>query len=361
MEDRAIKNSIIISPISFLVFVLLSHHAIADEYHRSVEYKMYRAIEAGNLNRVKALVEKGFDVNSVVDDSIGETPLDLAAYCGNTEICRYLIDQGARIDPSSVRGTPLHSAAWMGHVNVVNLLLSKGANINAVSKRGEYPLHMAVRGFYGEDGRGERCFKVAKLLIEKGAKIDLHIASALCETDVVKLLREGLDVNKKDDRHNTPLHNAAQFGRAEAAKILLNYGAGPNAINKDGLTPLHHAAGFGHTDLIELLIDSGANTEIDCGGGDGTPLYAAVGYGQEDAVRLLIAKGANINKRSLRLGGTPLESAVGRGYSRIVELLILNGADVNATDSDGKTPLYWARKRGRDGVAKILRKHGAVE
>ena len=67
------------------------------------------------------------------------------------------------------------------------------------------------------------------------ATIDNHI-------DVIKLLlHEGADVNKQDNRKDTPLHVAAQFNKTEVARLLIQNGADVNIRNRYNKRPLDDA------------------------------------------------------------------------------------------------------------------------
>ncbi|MDP2681544.1 MAG: ankyrin repeat domain-containing protein [Deltaproteobacteria bacterium] len=107
------------------------------------------AIERGNINAVKELLNKGADVNE--KDSGGWTPLLGAAYWGNTEAAKLLIDKGADVNATNNRGwTPLLRAALMGNTEIAKLLIEKGANIDKALAAMEitaidieYPLHAA--------------------------------------------------------------------------------------------------------------------------------------------------------------------------------------------------------------------------
>jgi ankyrin repeat protein len=47
------------------------------------------------------------------------------------------------------------------------------------------------------------------------------------------------------------------------------------------------------------------------------------------------------------------------GHTQLAELLLGEEIDVNATDNEGLTPLYWAKKYSRNEVAELLMKHGS--
>ncbi len=71
------------------------------------------------------------------------------------------------------------------------------------------------------------------------------------------MLDGGMDVNAEDDQHRTPLHAAAEWGRIEVVRLLLEAGAEPNAVDLNGVTPTGLAIGKGHTEVAELLGDHG--------------------------------------------------------------------------------------------------------
>jgi ankyrin repeat protein len=60
-------------------------------------------------------------------------------------------------------------------------------------------------------------------------------------------------------------------------------------------------------------------------------------------------------------GYTPLYWAASRGYKVAVKLLLDYKADFNAKTNNGETPLGIAIQNHHDGVAELLRAHGAKE
>lgn len=59
----------------------------------------------------------------------------------------------------------------------------------------------------------------------------------------------------------SPLHKAAEKGKLEACKLLVEKGASVDARDKDGLTPLHDACTLGKVEVVEYLISQGASVD----------------------------------------------------------------------------------------------------
>lgn len=162
-----------------------------------------------------------------------------------------------------------------------------------------------------------------------------------------------------------PLLAAVGGGDLAGLKKLLE--KDPKQINKrdeKGDTLLHNAAYSPKqsTEIVAYLISMGAdvNAKGDLGA---TPLFSAVALDKctLEMVSLLISKGANVNIKDNE-GSTPLDCAI-RSYCSpvIIEFLIKNGADVNAASPTGDTPLYWAVSMGERGykVSEMLIAAGA--
>ena len=79
----------------------------------------------------------------------GFTPLHYAAYFGQEDAARTLLERGAEVElvarNESLHVTPLHSAASGGHSGIVKLLLEHGADPNAAQDGGFTPLHSAAQ------------------------------------------------------------------------------------------------------------------------------------------------------------------------------------------------------------------------
>jgi ankyrin repeat protein len=155
------------------------------------------------------------------------------------------------------------------------------------------------------------------------------------------------------------LHGAARMGSARYVEMLLARGADVNARNRKGFTPLHEAAGPpGDAAMVGMLLGRGAEIEARDDAGN-TPLHLAAEPGESgDIARLLLERGADPNAAN-NLGCRPIHLAAAYGSKDILEALIAHGADVNAADREGLRPLHMAVTRESTDVVEVLLAHGA--
>ena len=155
------------------------------------------------LDMVTLLLEKGAHVDS--KDTVGRTPLWLAAQNGHEAVVKLLVEKGAHVDSKNTDGwTPLWLAARNGHEAMVKLLVEKGAVVDSKDNYGWTVLGWAAAKGYEA---------VVKLLVEKGAVIDskdnygwtpLWRVAANGHEAVVKLLTFRLLVNHPRPSHPPP-------------------------------------------------------------------------------------------------------------------------------------------------------------
>lgn len=102
------------------------------------------------------------------------TPLHMAAARGQAEVCGFLIEQGADVNPIGAYDDciPLHQAAWNGHIEVAGVLLDHGADINRRSGR----IHTnEPLGWAAVAGQVE----MVDFLLKRGARVEgYHIGDA---------------------------------------------------------------------------------------------------------------------------------------------------------------------------------------
>jgi len=151
------------------------------------------------------------------------------------------------------RRTPLHVAASEGHLDICKLLVEKGAKINRSDRRGHAPLDDANRYKHTE---------VVRYLKQNGGKfgsssLSLNLISACIEGDVEEvrsLLDYGkIDLLSSDYDRRTPLHIAASEGHSEIVELLCEKGANVNAKDKWGSRPIDGAIIANHVDCEQLL------------------------------------------------------------------------------------------------------------
>jgi ankyrin repeat protein len=239
-----------------------------------------KAVKAGDLNAVRALLKSGSDVNQRSGD--GSTPLLWAVNSANLEIARALIAAKANLDAANEFGvTPLLHASGTGDAAMAELLLRSGANPSKAHPEGQTPLLAAAR-------------------------------SGSVAT-VRHLLARGVDVNHAESfQKTTALMWAAAEGHIDVVDLLLEAGADPNRQghvttltdrhNADhptgGFTALMFAARRGDDALVRRLVARGANVNLK-NGDSASAAMIAMYNDRFDVANTLIELGSDANDGSL--------------------------------------------------------------
>jgi ankyrin repeat protein len=199
----------------------------------------------------------------------------------------------------------------------------------------------------------------------------------------------------------TGLHEAGKLGQSDVVRLLLEYGADPNAREAgDNTYPLHWAAAHGHLDIVRALLDAGGDVHgfgdvhaLDVIGwgtlyrapdddpmqmtaarqelvalllerGAHPHIFSAICIGDLDLIRALVEQNPELLDRRLspfEHGMTPLHFAISRKRYDILDLLIELGADLEAQDASGQTALAAAMLRGDREAMRVLHAAGAAE
>lgn len=169
------------------------------------------------------------------------------------------LDAIAKVRPSLInfrdydRRTPLHIAASEGHVDICKFLMDKGARINRSDRWGGSPL---------DDAHRHRHAEVIALLKQYGATFGSpsqanNLIAAASEGDleeVQALVSHGtVDINQGDYDKRTALHLAAGEGRHNVVQFLCEAGADVNVQDRWGNRPLDDAMSSNQASCIQIL------------------------------------------------------------------------------------------------------------
>jgi ankyrin repeat protein len=154
---------------------------------------------------------------------------------------------------------------------------------------------------------------------------------------------------------------AAALGYADRlAEDLATDASRATAVSADGFTALHLAAYFGKAEAARLLLDAGADPDATSTNAMRVqPLHSAAAGRHVEICRVLLAAGAAVNAVQ-RDSSAPLHAAAQHGDDEMVELFLSAGADPTARVVDGSTPAELAEVAGHVDVAKRLREVAAT-
>ncbi|RWS25457.1 ankyrin repeat and MYND domain-containing protein 2-like protein [Leptotrombidium deliense] len=112
---------------------------------QDLQKEAVKKIDDSRIEELESLLNNSSMKISKADEN-GMTLLHNAAYRGNADICRLLIDRGANVNSNEhVYGySPLMFAAIGGHLKAANVLLEAGANVNQVNSVGRTASQMAA-------------------------------------------------------------------------------------------------------------------------------------------------------------------------------------------------------------------------
>jgi ankyrin repeat protein len=178
---------------------------------------------------------------------------------------------------------------------------------------------------------------------------------------VRQLLKQGANIEAKNELGKTPLFLATSSQLTSTVKVLLDGGANTEVKGEEGSTPLILTAIFGDAAIMKLLLNKGANIEARDSSGR-TPLIMAAYYASEDdlngshqveVVNILLNAGAKIDAKDLD-GETAMMTAAEMGHTQVVKVLLQRGADPNAKDTIGRTALDLANYGKHPAVVQLL-------
>ena len=222
------------------------------------------------------------------------TPLVAALAGRHFQTAELLHQNGAHVNVHGNDGdTALCSAAWYGDLEMVQVLLNLEADVNDRGLNNWTPIHNASHGpdptlLHTSYNNRQLLPDVARLLLERGADVNART-----------------EQGNHDLEGGTPLHTAADYGRVEVVRVLLEHGANVGAEDNKGRTPLHDAAEYRIIKNLEKVED-----------------YAS---GKVEVVRVLLEHGANVGAKDNE-GETAFQMASAVGYDEMMKLLLEHGA-----------------------------------
>jgi uncharacterized protein len=254
----------------------------------------------------------------------GWTALMYAARQDSMTAAQALAETGADLDATDPEGTSaLEIAIINGHYALATMLLDKGADPNLPDRTGMSPLYAAVdmHTMAYTFGRAdltrpvvEGSIGMIKTLLAHGADPNAKLKSRI----VKRVYNAG---DPKLGEGATAFMRAARGGDPEVMQILLEAGADPMLVQKNGNTPLMLAAGLhpkasdknpAHgTEVnvlkaMQLCLERGIDVNAVNQDGD-TAIYAALG--SPGYIRFLADHGAKLDVKNRR-GQTPLDVAL---------------------------------------------------
>ncbi|KAL7926138.1 putative ankyrin repeat-containing protein [Trichoderma austrokoningii] len=273
---------------------LLIHKGARIEVEDNVRHRtpLWRAIENEHYSTVEC------------QDTVGQTPLDLAIAKRNKPIIDMLLNNRATYTSKDI-GLVVEFMQWATENNFkasALRVMRRNANNNLKEL-----LYLAVQQGYSA--------VVEMLLVGTSSSIDTKLllwATENVHMEVIaQLVEKGTDPNTRviSREKSTPLHWAAKSSNAGIIRFFLGRGAKVNARDNHGETPLHYAASEqSYAPILKILLDNGADINTTNG---------------KEAMKVLLESGADVDSKD-NDGKTPWDMAQQRGFRKGMEILMEN-------------------------------------
>ena len=195
------------------------------------------AASNGDVRTLERLTSQQRDLQA--GDYDIRTPLHLASAEGQTEVVRYLLNNGVQPIPDRWGGYPISDARDNGHNEIVELFNKLDVNYSE-------PVHLV------EDPDGE----TDEMATFDNEMMVIELLFAAFENDVPgirQLVAKSIPVHAGDYDLRTALHLAAAEGSLQAVKYLVEHGHPLNVRDRWGATPLDEAKREKRDSVIKYL------------------------------------------------------------------------------------------------------------
>lgn len=309
----------------------------------------FKAIEQQHIEVLKFMVEEKkifTKINHPIKAYSGQTLLQYAVECDNVEVVDCLLS----FPP------PVNSINWEWPSLADIALINKNFKILKLLADQKVDLAQAFKGhldcsYINEDG----CNLIYLFT-------DSQITNDYLQNMIALLVRNGVDINKKNQDGLDALFLAVDQGNLEKVKVLTENKAD---ITKhyhisnhfdENITLLHHAASKGYIDIIEYLVQNQIDIHHQAYS-KATALNWAANKGQIKAFQLLADYGCDVNNHG-NLNYRPVHYAARDSNLNFLQLLAEYKADFNVVTFHGHTPLNYAiGENFPDGVEFLLKQH----
>ncbi|KAI5926510.1 ankyrin repeat-containing domain protein [Camillea tinctor] len=377
------------------------------------------AVAAGNSKQVQNLLSAGASLTDRYDN--GMTILHHCAMYDERDIATMFLDHGGKINVKDGQDhiTPFQLAIREQSWSVAELLVSRGCALGGMDGK-------QLLNLLREHARDISSLKPLLATLKDRVKIGEYCHDATSEAADMNdfqslqfLLEAGFDPNIPERLTNIlPIHRAVLFRNTACLRLLLEYGADPNAylspivfeyLQQDdachnklkeckhprGITPISLCTSSSKDidlSIMELLLQNGADPNFEYEPTKSILLHSLCANFYFDHARLMIKYGANVNyfrstdsttpihwaivcnnlelvellldhgaDPDLPCPTSPLHQAISDGRPNITILLVRRGAKLDVLNKNGQSPLRMAMKTGQRAVADVIRQAGGKE